>query len=362
MGWGSYSPDSQIRVRMLSFGPGAEPDAGAIADRVAASIGRRAAFLVDGRTDAFRLVNAENDALPGTTVDWYAGWAVAQFTSAGAEFWKNAVAEAVMRFMPGCRGVYERSDADVRTREGLELRKGPLAGEEPPEAVEIRENGVRFLVDVRGGHKTGFYLDQRDARAVVARFANGAEVLNCFSYTGGFGLAAAAAGASLVVDVDASADALALARKNEALNACPGTTFEYVEADVFKQLRRYRDEGRQFDLVVLDPPKFADAKSGLMRALRGYKDINLIAMKLLRPGGVLATFSCSGAVTPEIFGKVCAEAAFDSGRDFQTVARTGHGADHPVSLAFPEGADLKGLVLRECGAAGRGTIKEEGEK
>ena len=231
-------------------------------------------------------------------------------------------------------------------REGLEPATGLLAGAEPPELVEVKEGPVSFLVDVRKGHKTGFYLDQRDARAAVAAYAPTAEMLNCFSYTGGFGVMACASGAASVTHVDASADALALARKNADLLHLCGTKNEFVEADVFKQLRLYRDQGRTFDLIVLDPPKFADTKAGLMRATRGYKDINLLAMKLLRPGGVLATFSCSGAMTTDLFDKVCAEAAFDAKRDFQVLARTRQGADHPVSLTFPEGLYLKGLILR----------------
>ena len=217
---------------------------------------------------------------------------------------------------------------------------------EPPELIEVKEGPVSFLVDVRKGHKTGFYLDQRDARAAVAAYAPTAEMLNCFSYTGGFGLMACASGAASVTHVDASAEALALARKNtERIHFC-GTKSEFVEADVFKQLRLYRDQGRTFDLIVLDPPKFADTKAGLMRATRGYKDINLLAMKLLKPYGTLASFSCSGAMDAEFFRTVLAEAAEDAHRPFQIVAHTHAGADHPVRLSFPEGEYLKGVVLR----------------
>ena len=350
MGWGSYSPASQIRVRMLAFGSMPQPDEAYVVSLVAAAVGRRADFWVNGYTNAFRLVHGESDGLPGVVVDWYNGWAVLQLSTAGAEHWKSAIVKALMDFVPGCRGVYNRSDVDGRLREGLvhegEAVKGVLAGEEPPEFIEIREGAIRFLVDVRNGHKTGFYLDQRDARAVVGALANGAEMLNCFSYTGGFGLAARAAGAFSVTHLDISADALALAKKNTELEHLCGTKCEFVAADVFKQLRAYRDEGRQFDLIVLDPPKFADTKGQLMRATRGYKDINLLAMKLLKPNGTLATFSCSGAMTSDFFDTVCREAAFDAKRDFQIVARTRQAADHPVALSFPEGFYLKGLVLR----------------
>ena len=356
LGYGSYSPASQIRVRMLSFDPKVVPDAKFVEGLVASAVGRRADFFANAYTNAVRLVNAENDGLPGVVADYYAGWAVCQFTSAGAELWKETIAAALMKFAPFCRGVAERTDVDVRAKEGLPLewsgRDAPspafcvLAGEEPPELIEIGEGDVKFLVDVRKGHKTGFYLDQRDARAAVGTFANGMDVLNCFSYTGGFGLFARAAGAVSVTQVDISKDALELAKKNEALAHLCGTKMEYVEADVFQYLRKCRDAGRTFDMIVLDPPKFASVKSQVMKAARGYKDINLLAMKLLKPNGILATFSCSGAMTGELFDKVLAEAAQDAGRDFQMIARTRQGADHPVALNFPEGLYLKGVVLR----------------
>ena len=351
LGYGAYSPSSQIRVRMTSFDRGRVPDAAFVESAVACSVGRRAGFFANAYTNAVRLVNAESDGLPGIVADFYAGWVVCQFTSAGAERWKREVAQALMKFAPFCRGVAERSDADVRAKEGLEARSGDAAfavleGEEPPELVEIAEGPCKFLVDVRRGHKTGFYLDQRDARAAVGALANGADVLNCFSYTGAFGLHARAAGAASVVQVDASADALELARRNEALAHACGTKVDYVEADVFAYLRKCRDEGRSFDMIVLDPPKFAESRSQVMKAARGYKDINLLAMKLLRPGGLLATFSCSGAMTEDLFDKVLAEASDDVHRDFQTVAATRQAADHPVALSFPEGFYLKGKILR----------------
>ena len=363
LGYGSYSPASQIRVRMLSFDPKVVPDAEFVEGLVASAVGRRADFFVNAYTNAMRLVNAESDGLPGVVADYYAGWVVCQFTSAGAEFWKREIAAALMKFAPGCRGVGERVDVDVRVKEGLScasltsgedaasplLKDAPfsvLAGEEPPELVEIFEGGVKFLIDVRKGHKTGFYLDQRDARAAVGALANGMDVLNCFSYTGGFGLFARAAGAASVTQVDISKDALELAKKNEALGHFCGTKMEYVEADVFQFLRKCRDAGRTFDMIVLDPPKFASVKSQVMKAARGYKDINLLAMKLLNPNGILATFSCSGAMTQELFDKVLVEASQDAGRDFQVIARTRQGADHPVALNFPEGFYLKGVILR----------------
>ena len=356
LGYGSYSPASQIRVRMLSFDPKTVPDVRFVEGLVASAVGRRADFFANAYTNAMRLVNAESDGLPGVVADYYAGWVVCQFTSAGAEFWKREIAAALMKFAPSCRGVGERVDVDVRAKEGLSTAIdgnrqlstafGVLVGEEPPELIEIFEGGVKFLVDVRKGHKTGFYLDQRDARAAVGALANKMDVLNCFSYTGGFGLFARAAGAASVTQVDISKDALELAKKNEALTHLCGTKMEYVEADVFQFLRKCRDTGRAFDMIVLDPPKFASVRSQVMKAARGYKDINLLAMKLLKPNGILATFSCSGAMTQDLFDKVLAEAAQDAGRDFQVIARTRQGADHPVALNFPEGFYLKGVILR----------------
>lgn len=347
LGYGSFSPTSQIRVRMLSFDAAVVPDEGLISSRVTASVGRRADFFARAETNALRLVNAESDALPGVVADYYAGWVVCQFTSAGAERWKQVIGEALMRCVPSCRGVCERRDVDVRKKEGLLAEGfGVLAGGEPPELVEISEGPVKYLVDVRKGHKTGFYLDQRDARQTVGSLSKGADVLNCFSYTGGFGLFAAAGGAASVTQVDVSHEALELARRNASLVALGEAKMEYVEADVFKYLRTCRDSGRQFDLIVLDPPKFAESRSQVMKAARGYKDINLLAMKLLRPNGILATFSCSGAMTADLFDKILAEAAEDAGRDFQMIARTRQGADHPVALSFPEGLYLKGIILR----------------
>lgn len=350
LGYGSFSPASQIRVRMLSFDRGRVPDASLVSERIALAAARREALLSAGYSNAARLVNAESDGLPGLVVDLYAGHAVAQFTSAGAEYWKGTIVEALMANLRGIRSVSERADVDARRKEGLDFKEGLhlLAGEEPPELIEIHEGAVKLFVDPRKGHKTGFYLDQRAARRTVGSFAKGRTVLNCFSYTGGFGIHAAAAGAAHVTQVDVSSDALALGRRNAEATLGPGygEKMDFAEADVFKHLRWCRDSGKRFGMIILDPPKFAESKSQVLKAARGYKDINLLAMKLLEPGGILATFSCSGAMTEDLFLKVVAEAAEDAKRDFQIAARTGQDADHPVSLAFPEGLYLKGLVLR----------------
>ena len=344
LGMGAYSPQSQIRVRLWTFAA-SEIDATFINGRIAQAIGGRSLFLAEGATNAFRLVNAEADGIPGLIADRYGDWIVCQFTTAGAEHWKKEIVEALQRYSP-CKGVYERSDVDVRTREGLQPIKGVLAGETPPERIEILENGTRYYVDVLQGHKTGFYLDQRDNRAMVKRYANGLDVLNAFSYTGGFGVAAVTAAAASVTHVDLSEPSLSLARENTALNTCHVEESTFICGNVFEVLRSFRDAAKTFDMIILDPPKFADSKGSLMKAARGYKDINLLAMKLLRPGGLLATFSCSGLMTSDLFDKVVADAAVDAKRDFQVLKRLQQAEDHPEGICFPEGLYLKGLFCR----------------
>ena len=345
LGTGAYSPSSQIRVRMWTFDDKQQVDETFVAGRIAQAVGARAVFVAEDATNAYRLVNAEADGLPGLVADRYGGWIVCQFTTAGAERWKKEIVAALQTYSP-CRGVYDRSDVDVREHEGLPLVTGVLAGEPPPERIEIIEHSCRYLVDVREGHKTGFYLDQRDNRGLVKRYANGCEVLNAFSYTGGFGIAAVAAGSASVTHVDLSAPSLELAKTNTALNTCHVDESAFIQGNVFEVLRKFRDEGRSFDLVVLDPPKFAESKGSLMKAARGYKDINLLGIKLLRPGGMLATFSCSGLMTPELFHKVVADAAVDAKRDIQVLKRLQQAEDHPEGLCFPEGLYLKGLLCR----------------
>ncbi|MEJ2565589.1 MAG: class I SAM-dependent methyltransferase [Gammaproteobacteria bacterium] len=273
-------------------------------------------------------------------------WLVAQFLTLGVERWRDELVGLLVGLMDGVRGAYERSDVDVREKEGLAQRTGLLWGEEPPGEIEIVENGRPFLVDVRRGHKTGFYLDQRENRARLPAFCAGAEVLDAFSYVGGFSVYAAAGGAKSVTLVDESAPALELARRNLAINGCESAEAEFVEGNVFSVLRGYRAEERRFDVVVLDPPKFAHSGREVERAARAYKDVNLLAFQLLRPGGVLFTFSCSGAVSADLFQKIVFGAALDAGRDAQIVGHLAQGADHPVALTFPEGAYLKGLICR----------------
>jgi 23S rRNA (cytosine1962-C5)-methyltransferase len=278
-------------------------------------------------------------------VDRYGNWLVVQALTLGIERWKDELVDLLVDLLDGVRGVYERSDVEVRAREGLEPRTGLLWGEEPPEVVEVLENGQRFLVDVRRGHKTGFYLDQRENRARLPAFCAGAELLDVFAYTGAFGVYAAASAAQVTL-IESSAALLRAAEYNFAINGFEDRNLAYVEGDAFSVLRGYRARGRCFDVVVLDPPKFAHNVREVKRASRAYKDINLLACQLLRSGGVLVTFSCSGAISADLFQKIVFGAAVDAAREAQIIGHLAQGSDHPVALTFPEGAYLKGLICR----------------
>lgn len=338
---------SQIAVRVVTW----EPDQAIDGDFWRARLGRaiEARSVLRKRlpeTDALRLVNAESDGLPGLIVDQYDNWLVAQFLSLGMELRKQTLVQMLGGLLPGLAGIFERSDVDVRRKEGLALSSGPLVGPAPPDRVIIREHGLRFEVDLIRGHKTGFYLDQRPNRAIAESCAEGLDILNCFAFTGAFSVYAARGNARRIVNVEASSNALEWASRNMDLNGFKGVEAEYVTADVFRQLREFRDAGTRFDLVILDPPKFAHSKATVKRATRGYKDINWLAMRLLRPGGTLLTFSCSGQVSMDLFQKILFGAALDAGRDVQITQRMAQGEDHPVLLSFPEGAYLKGVVCR----------------
>jgi 23S rRNA (cytosine1962-C5)-methyltransferase len=339
----AYSPDSQIVARVWDWEDRAI-DAAFFADRIGQAVGQRKALM--GEAAAMRLVHGESDGLPGIVADRYGDTAVLQLNSAGAERWREAIADALLA-AGGVARVWERSDADVRQLEGLSPVAGPLRGKREPARIAIDEEGVRFGIDLEQGHKTGFYLDQRDNRQQFRALAGGRDVLDCFCYSGGFALNALAGGASSVLAVDSSAEALELARGNAELNELPQP--EWMEGDVFQLLRKFRDSRKSFDLVVLDPPKFAPTAALVEKAARAYKDINLLALKLLRPGGLLMTFSCSGGVSAELFQKIVAGAALDADVDAQVVARLGASADHPVALNFPEGDYLKGLICRVNG-------------
>ena len=343
LAWGAYSPNSQIRIRIWSWKKDEKIDGEFFQTRLLQAFQRRQ--MLGERTDAFRLVHGESDGLPGLVVDRYADFLVVQFLSCGPENFRTLLVD-LLKEISGAKGIYERSDVDVRHLEGLQERTGLLCGSEPPEFLSIFENGVEFWVDVRKGHKTGFYSDQRENRLRLRSLAAGRSVLDCFCYTGGFTINALSGGAEQVLAVDSSTDALEQGQNHVRINHLPGERVEWMEGDVFQVLRGLRDRGRKFDLVILDPPKFAPTAAQAERAARGYKDINLLAFKLLRPNGLLVTFSCSGGVDFDLFQKIVAGAALDAGVEGQIIERLSQAPDHPVALNFPEGAYLKGLVVR----------------
>lgn len=345
LGYGSYSSHSQISVRVLSFNPDEKIDKTFFKQRIENAILFRKQIINYELTNSYRLINAESDSLPGIVVDKYANFIVCQFLSAGAEFWKKEIVEILVDLI-NPSGIFERSDVEVREKEGLQQSKEILYGKAPEELIEIIENENRFLVDVNYGHKTGFYLDQRDNRKLLENFVLGKEVLNCFSYTGGFSIYAIKAGANKVVNVDSSAESLSLADKNFTLNGIDSSKYKNTQDDVFKYLRKLRDTSKQFDVIILDPPKFAESVSQIEKASRGYKDINLLALKLLKKNGVLFTFSCSGHIVPELFNKIIADAAADAGREVHLLKYLTQSPDHTMLTSFPEGLYLKGLVCK----------------
>jgi 23S rRNA (cytosine1962-C5)-methyltransferase len=340
---GAWSPRSQIRVRLWTWDADEALDAALIRDRIERAFAHRTRFVAD-RSDAYRVVFSEADGLPGLVADRYGAWVVVQVASAGVAARLDDVV-AGLRDVLEPRGILERSDEEARAKEGLPPQRRLLWGEEPPAEVEIREAGLRWLVDLAGGQKTGAYLDQRDNRQRVGALCQGREVLSCFSYAGGFELHAAGAGAAAVVGVDSSAAALELAERNRRLNGIE-LPIVWRRANVFEELRRLRAEGRRFDAVLLDPPKLVPVRGKLERGLRAYKDLNLLAMQLLRTDGLLATFSCSGLVSADLFQKVVFGASIDAGRQVQIVDRLGQPPDHPVLLSFPESDYLNGLICR----------------
>ncbi len=343
LAWGAYSPHSQIRVRVWSQKEEEAIDTAFFRRRIVSAAALRPRMHLPTPCTAKRVINAESDGVPGLIVDRYGDFLVCQFLTAGVERWRETIVEELGR-LPGIKGIYERSDVDVRAKEGLAKQAGLLWGQAPPDRIEVSMGRVRMWADVAGGHKTGLYLDQRENQAVVARLATGAEMLDCFSHLGGFGLRAMQSGAKAVTHIDASPDILDLARQTALLNGLETAPIEYVAANVFEKLREFRDRQRSFDLIVLDPPKFVASMGQMNRGCRGYKDINLLAMKLLRPGGILATFSCSGLVTAPLFQKIVADAAVDAGRSARLIQHLHQAADHPVALNFPEGDYLKGMV------------------
>ncbi len=348
----SYSPISQIRARVWTFED--EPiDKEFFRRKIKAAVEVRQRLKVESHSNAYRLIHAESDGIPGLIVDRYDNMLVLQSLTAGSEFWKETIADILVE-ETGLQNIYERSDVEVRELEGLKpkcgvlrysnTRNSDLPIEDQISNIVIDEYNLKFNVDIEHGHKTGFYLDQRHNRHRVGKFAEGRDVLNCFCYTGGFSIHALANGAKSVLSVDSSADALSLLEENIALNTLPADRHTSLEGDVFQLLRKFRDANRSFDMIILDPPKFAPTAAHAEKASRAYKDINLLAFKLLRHGGMLFTYSCSGGIDAALFQKIVASAALDAGVDATIIEHLSQGSDHPVSLHFPEGAYLKGLV------------------
>jgi 23S rRNA (cytosine1962-C5)-methyltransferase len=342
----AWSPQSQIRARVWTFDTDETIDDAFFKRRVAAAVARREAMPHLAGQDGMRLLHGESDGLPGVIADRYGDTICLQLTAAGSDKWRKAIVGALVK-ATGVARIYERSDSDVRKLEGLESVTGWVHGDAPDGPLSIDENGVRLGVDVVAGHKTGFYLDQRDNRLLTRALATGKSVLNCFCYTGGFSLQALAGGAASVLSIDSSGPALSGASANLAMNPqLDANRAEWQEADVFEALRAFRKEGRKFDLIVLDPPKFAPSAAHAERAARAYKDINMLGFRLLNPGGYLLTYSCSGGIGIEMFQKIVASAAVDAGRDARILQRLSAGPDHPIALHFPEGEYLKGLLVQ----------------
>ena len=345
LAWGHFHPKSQIRLRLLDWSSESVIDQDWWLERLTSAVARRQDLMERREVTAYRLVFSESDLLPGLIADWYDGFVVLQVLTPGLENQKQFLAEALLH-LTKAQGVFERSDVEVRRMEGLSPAIGLLCGQAPPSLLEILENGYRYRVDLAGGQKTGFFLDQRDNRRLVAQYATNARVLDCFSHTNGFTINALNAGAVSAVRVESSPEAAALGETNLEINGLSAAEGETIIGDVFSLLRTFRDRRLDFDLIILDPPKFAPTRAHVNAASRAYKDINLLALKLLTPGGILATFSCSGGVDADLFQKIIFGAGLDAGRDVQVIQRLGQAADHPVLLSFPESAYLKGLVCR----------------
>ena len=341
---GFYNPISPIPVRLFSWHRESVED-NFWEQALQTAISLRVFPTLPDKTNACRLVFSESDFMTGLIVDRYNDYLVMQCLNPGMARLKNRITRYLMETLSP-RGIYEKSDSDILKLEGLSPHCGILAGATPPETIAIQENGYEFLVNPISGHKTGFYLDQRDNRWITSLYAQGSSVLDAFSYTGGFSVYTAGHGAASLTRIDASHEALSLGEKNLAANFPAPPPSENIRGNVFQVLRKFRDAGRQFDMIILDPPRLAPTRSHQNRASRGYKDINLLAMKLLRPGGILSTFSCSGGIDAATFERIVSWAAVDAKREIQILRRLFQGPDHPVRVAFPEGSYLKGLLCR----------------
>ena len=344
LAWAAFSPVSKIRARVWSFNEAERIDASFFTARIAGAVAARRLF--DIKSDGLRLIHGESDGLPGLVVDRYGDTLVAQFSSCGTERWKSVIVEALLA-QTGLRRLYERSDASVRTLEGLPESTGWLAGSGST-AITLSEHDWKLGLDIAEGHKTGFYLDQRDSRRKFADYVQRMQlkrVLNCYCYTGGFTVAALAGGAAHVTSIDSSGPAIEKALANVTLNGFDTSRNTLLDADVNASLRQFIKDGVTFDAIVLDPPKFAPTAAHAERAARAYKDINRLALNILEPGGVLFTYSCSGGISADLFHKIVAGAGLDAGVDAFITERMGGAPDHPMTVTFPEGEYLKGLVL-----------------
>jgi len=340
---GAFSPESQIQARVWNWDQSQVISTDFFRSKIKQAIRYREKIKYDFPMK--RLIHAESDGIPGLIVDQYDKVLVLQILSVGSELWRDTLVQ-ILAEETGAKSIYERSDVEVRKLEGLKPRTGLLMGQEPDELLEIEQGGVKYWIDIRNGHKTGYYLDQRSNRKVVGEMCKGLNVLDCFCYSGGFSLEALKNGAESVTLVDESAEALKLAEKHVVSNNLPVERLTTHKGDVFEVLRKFRDQAKSFNVVILDPPKFAPTASHASRAARGYKDINLLAFKLLKPGGLLATFSCSGGISREFFLRILSGAALDAGVNARIQLHMGQSADHSVNLSFPEGTYLKGYGVR----------------
>jgi 23S rRNA (cytosine1962-C5)-methyltransferase len=345
MAYGFYNDQSRVALRLLEWDENVEVDEQWFRDKVSVAVASRATILADGTTNTCRLIFSESDYLPGLIVDKYANHLAVQVLTSGIEKVLTVIIDELNRLLKP-ESIFDKSDASSRNHEGLETQNIVLAGNHPPERVEVRENGIIYNINIAEGQKSGFYCDQRDNRKIVASYAKGKKVLDCFSYTGGFTLNSLQNGASSVTAVDSSVPAIETLKENIILNKFDPAKVISIPSDVNKQLRKFREDGELFDIIVLDPPKYAPSRSALDKASRAYKDLNRLGMLLLNKGGLLATFSCSGAMDMETFKQVLAWAALDAGKQVQFIHQFCQPEDHPIRASFPEGEYLKGLLCR----------------
>lgn len=345
LAYGYYNRASQIAVRILEWDETKRVDEAWWISKIANSIGRRLLFAEDEDTDSYRLIFGESDLLPGLVVDKYSDFLVTQFLTAGVEAAKPTIISALVEFLKPS-GIYERSDADIRSLEGISTANGLLVGINPPDKLEIKEHNKRFMIDIAGGHKTGHYLDQRENRLAIRKYATNIDILDCFCYTGGFSINALASGANSVTLVDSSKAALNMAQANIKLNGLLDDKVRFIESDVFEFLRKTEQSGRLYDMIILDPPKFAASKTHLKKALSAYKDINMRAIRIIKPGGLLVSFSCSGIVSAESLKIALFWASIDAGKSVQIIEKLGQPSDHPILLSFPESEYLKGYICK----------------